>query len=192
MSLAERCQLLECSNFGDSTENGSSHPLFSSMRNYGVLSYVQDAVKRKLRTKFNSCGLLPGIELSNVYNVSWIVCHGTKFCKDGVIICHVTDSLLPIMGSIKQIWVVSDFIYFEYLQFETLCFSDIYQAYKVKEISDTLTHSICSYESLVDYNVFHVHVNHLEEMYIPVKYDICDLMEQHVKGKNPLKFKITV
>ena len=32
-SLAERCQLKECSNFADSTEDAKSHPLFSSVEN---------------------------------------------------------------------------------------------------------------------------------------------------------------
>ena len=26
-------------------------------------------------------------------------------------------------------------------------------------------------------------------MYVPVKYDISDLIEQHAKGTNPLKYK---
>ena len=59
-SLAERCQLKECSNFGDSTEDGKSHPLFSSERKYGSLSSAGESARINLREKFDSFGLMPG------------------------------------------------------------------------------------------------------------------------------------
>ena len=39
----------------------------------------------------------------------------------------------------------------------------------------------CSYESLVDYNVFHI-IEFNNSLYISVKYDIDDLVEEHYKG----------
>lgn len=189
MSLAERCQLLECSNFGDSNEDGKSHPLFSSERNYGVLSVPSDSAKKSLRAKLDQFGLLPGILLGSVYRASWVICHGTKFCKNGIFISRVDEeSLLPIFGSVQQIWVVSDFIYFEYMPYETLYFSERYQAYHVKELAAEESREVCSYDSIVDFNVLHIHKDSTGEMYVPVKYDIQDLMEEHIKGENPLKF----
>ena len=42
------------------------------------------------------------------------MCHGMDFRKSGVIVHSVDeDSLLPMFGIIKQIWSVSEFIYFE-------------------------------------------------------------------------------
>ena len=35
LALAQRCQLLECCNFGDSQENPDTHPLFSTDKKYG-------------------------------------------------------------------------------------------------------------------------------------------------------------
>ena len=69
---------------------------------------------------------------------------------------------------------------------ETLCFTEQFQAYHVKTCEDVET-KLCSYESLVDFNVFHYHEDNKGELYVPVKYDILDLMEQHLREDNPLK-----
>ena len=187
-SLAERCQLKECSNFGDSTEDPKSHPLFSSERKYGSVSLAEECTRKRLREKMDAFGLLPGIQLKNVYKASWVVCHGTDFRKSGVIVHSVDeDSLLPMFGIIKQIWNVSEFIYFEYTPLETTCFSEHFQAYHVKE-TETIESGIASYEGLVDFNVFHTHEDSVGELYVPVKYDLGDVIDQHVTGRNPLKF----
>lgn len=187
-SLAERCQLKECGNFGDSTEDVRSHPLFSSERKYGSLSLAGESARTVLREKFDRFGLMPGTQLEHVYKATWVVCHGTNFRKSGVIMYDIDQDLLsPMFGVIKQIWSVSDFIYFEYSPVETLCFSKRFQAYHVRETVAAET-GIASYESLVDFNVFHTHEDNEGEAYIPVKYDVDDLIEQHAKGKNPLKF----
>lgn len=39
LSLAKRHQLLECSNFGDSKENPSSHPLFATENFFGYYEW---------------------------------------------------------------------------------------------------------------------------------------------------------
>ena len=67
------------------------------------------------------------------------------------------------------------------------CFSERFQAYHVME-SETVVTGIASYESLVDFNVFHTHEDSDDERYVPVKYDIADILEQHTNGRNPLKF----
>ena len=54
--------------------------------------------------------------------------------------------------------------------------------------SETVVTGIASYESLVDFNVFHTHEDSDDELYVPVKYDIADILEQHTNGRNPLKF----
>ena len=190
-SLAERCQLQECSSFCDTNEGGTSHPLFSSEKDFGVITMADESAKRNFRHNLDNCGLLPGVHLLNVYKCSWVTIHGTKFCKKGVIVCGIDESrMLPIFASITQIWIVSDFIYFECSQFETLCFSDTYQAYHVRQLGHQSgpDKHICPYESLVDFNVLHVHKGCSGEMYVPTKYDIDDLIVQHLNETNPLKF----
>ena len=88
-SLAERCQLQECSNIFDSNEGTSSHPLFSSEKEFGVLGTVPETDKRYL-------------VLKNFHKCSWVTVYGTKFGKEGVIVCGIEDSImLPIFAIIK-------------------------------------------------------------------------------------------
>ena len=72
-SLAERCQLNECSNFGDPNEKGNSHPLFSTERKYGVLTLAKESSRESLRSKLDSFGMLPGVQLEYVYRTSWVM-----------------------------------------------------------------------------------------------------------------------
>ena len=86
LSLAKRNQLLECSYFGDTSENFNSYPLFSSERNFGVLRNVSEEKRNHLRNKFDESALLPGIEyLSGIHKISWIILFGTKYSKECLI-----------------------------------------------------------------------------------------------------------
>ena len=70
---------------------------------------------------------------------------------------------------------------------DTLCFNEEFQAYQVKSSEEVET-KLCPYESLVDFNILHLHEDNEGGLYVPMKYDITDLMEQHLKGDNPLKY----
>ena len=103
-----------------------------------------------------------------MYKATWIVCHGTNFRKSGVIMYDIDeDSHLPVFGIIQEIWIVSDFVYFEYIPFETLCFSERFQAYQLRKIVAAES-GLTSYESLVDFNVLHTHQDS-GEIYVPMK-----------------------
>ena len=45
---------------------------------------------------------------------------------------------------------------------------------------------IYSHESMVDFNVFHIKKDQYGNQYAPVKYDLDDIIKEHVKGRNPL------
>ena len=187
-SLAERCQLKECRNFAYTNEAGITHPLFSTEMNFGPLSGTTERERTSLRAQFDIFGLLPGINLQNTYKTSWVVCYGTELKRGGIIICRIDEEYeRPVFGSIHQIWTLNNFLYFEYKPLETLCFSERFQAYHVKSVIDLPT-ELCSYESLVDFNVPRIHEANEGEQYVPVKYDIVDLIEQHLRGENPLKY----
>lgn len=188
-SLAERCQMMECCNYGDEKETASSHPLFSTDRKYGVLKKATCVIKQLLRSKLDVHGFLPGIELSVVYKASWVMFHGTKFQKTGIIAVEVDQrSSLPLFGIIENIWVICDFVYLEYLSLQTVCFAERFQAYQVEETHDAQSLGLCPYERLVDFNVFHLKKNCAGDTFVPVKYDIVDLVQQHLMDKNPLKY----
>jgi hypothetical protein len=110
-------------------EKQSLHPLFSSEKTFGVLKMVNAEVCLSLRERFDSCGLLPGIDFVNIYKVSWITLFGTKYAKSGVIAVDVAgDPALPVFGVILCIWSILDFVYFDVRLLHTQRFDHKYQA----------------------------------------------------------------
>ena len=65
----------------------------------------------------------------------------------------------------------------------TLCFDYYHQAYEIAAANNTGESMICSAEGLVDYNVFHVKKDQHGNTYVPVKYDLDDILEEHVEGQ---------
>ena len=119
--MAERCQFKECGNFADVNEAPNTHPLFSSAREFGPATMVGMPERQNLRRKLDLLAQLPGIELKNAYKVNWVTCYGTKYKKGGIIICNVDGNrMLPVFGEITVVWVIGDFLYFEYMPLDTL------------------------------------------------------------------------
>ena len=69
---------------------------------------------------------------------------------------------------------------------QTVCFDHSHQAYHVMEQSNEDGLHVCAYESLLDYNVFHLKRDEHGNKYVPVKYELDDIIEEHVQGCNPL------
>ena len=181
VSLATRHQFLECANFGDGSGNPAAHPLFSTEKKLGVLKRTTNAEVSNLRSNFDKFSLLPNTSLENVCRVSWIILHGTKYCNKGIIAVTISmEPALPIFGKIKEIWIIQDFVYFEVSILETVCMKSSYQTFKVKCIDDEEIF-ICPYERLVDFNVYHIKKVE-QELYIPIKYDIDDIVEEYAIG----------
>ena len=188
LSLARRNQYNECCSFGDPNENGNLHPLFSSEKTCGVTKKVDVESCQNLRVKFNASCILPGIELSNVFSASWIKLYGTKYKKTAIIAVDARGNpIQPLFGEICCIWVVNNYVYFEVYLLTTISFDFNHQAYQVSSRNSERENSIVySYESLVDYNVFHIKKDSNGTLYVPVKYDLDDIMEEHVYERNPL------
>ena len=186
LSLAKRHQFNECCNFGDAKESPNSHPLFCNEKSYGVLKKINEEACRSLRKKFDSDGLLPAVPFSNVYKVSWVQVFGTKYAKSALIAIGVSGTPnLPIFGVIVSIWLIKEFVYFDVKLLETICFDFKHQAYHVRETEEVSTR-VCPYEVLLDFNVFHCKKDQNGNRYVPVKYDLRDLMTEHIQGENPL------
>lgn len=186
LSLAKRHQFLECSNFGDVEESPSSHPLFATEKKCGVVRVASGEELCALQQTFNESGLLPGIQLEKVHKVSWIVLNGTKFCKDAVIAIGVCNNPpLPVFGQLRQIWLISDFVYFEVCAFDTFCLDYLHQAYLVKKVIPDVV-CVVPYENLVDFNVFHAKSDMQENCFASPKYEIVDVMHEYVQGTSPI------
>ena len=57
---------------------------------------------------------------------------------------------LLVIYIIYLFWLVSDFVYFEVLLYDMICFDDTYQSYAVSECLPPDNHYLCAYESLLD------------------------------------------
>jgi hypothetical protein len=114
LSLAKRHQMFECCNFGDSSQNPSSHPLFATDKRCGVVTKASTDQVKSLQEKFKEFGLLPDINLKQVYTTSWIILNGTKYTKTAILVMDVAgEPSLPIFGELKKIWVIDEFVYFQ-------------------------------------------------------------------------------
>ncbi|XP_066917219.1 uncharacterized protein [Clytia hemisphaerica] len=153
-SLANRHQYLDTANFGDNSEAGSSHPLFNKEKLNGVVKPLSANERLTLRNKFDERNFLPGIDFGTAaHKASWVVRFGTKYCRDAFLAVGFDEEKLPLFGKIHQINIIHGYLYFEIEKYETLCFDDEFKAYQVESQNET---SIVPYESLLDYNVFHL------------------------------------
>ena len=188
LSLAKRHQLIECSYFGVASDNFNSHPLFSSERTFGVLQSVSEEKRNYFRNKFDESALLPGIEdLTGIHKTSWIILFGTKYCKESLIAIGCSGNPpIPIFGSILNIWVLSDFVYFEVNVFEKRYFCRRFQAYRLANIPSEIT-QISPYENLVDYNVFYKKESNCWDSYVSVRYHLDDILEEYNNFRKSLR-----
>ena len=186
LSLAKRHQMFECCNFGDSSPNPASHPLFGTEKKCGVVTKASGDHVKSLQEKFKEFGLLPGIKLEKVYTTSWIILHGTKYTKTAMLVVDVANEpLLPIFGQLKKIWLIDEFVSFEFSPFETYAFDQVHQAYCVQQDDPEISHFM-STDDLVDFNVMHLKKSHLGKTYVSSKYYLNDIMEEVIKGANPM------
>ena len=184
--MAKRHQYLECCNFGDANECPSSHPFFATEKQYVGLREVDAEKLAYLQQKCQEFGLLPRFVLTSARKANSVVLYGTTYTKSAVLAVGVSgDPPLPIFGVVQRIWVVGSYIYFETLLLETDGLDHVYQAYKVRHIDSDAVHFVAS-DNLLDYNVFHVKQDHIGNSYIAMKYNINDIMHEHLKGINPL------
>ena len=158
--------------------------MFATGKQYGVLCGVSEQEVELLIKEFDKFGLLPGIPLQNIYKVSWTTLHGTKYHKFDVVTFEATTEKLPLFAIIQQIWIVHGFVYFHGLILETLEFDPSYQSYCVNK---TEQYCYFSYENLVGYNVYHLKKAFDGNLFVPVKYCIKYILEEHLNGQNPLK-----
>lgn len=104
------------------------------------------------------------------------------YCRESFLAVKV-DNQLPIFGKINRILLIHGFLYFEVIDFETVCFDKEFQAYQVEEKDETST---LLYESLIDYNVFHLKI-YSDFTCIQTKYSLDDIIRCRLEGRYPLR-----
>ena len=186
LSLAERCQLDNCADFA--TEKPCQHPLFSPEKVFGP----SIAVTKEIKTGFMKESLFYANpeRLANLFAYKWIELHETRYVpyKCCIIAVNATfTSRMPIFGRLQQIWMADEEIIFEFTPLRTVQFDENLLSYEVYDPGDGVPTEFCFYNCMLDYNLYSLQ-EQLGSAFIPLKYDLRDLISLHVVGENPLHF----
>jgi hypothetical protein len=60
-------------------------------------------------------------------------------------------------------------------------------AYEVYDHGNDALSELCFYSRMLDFNVYALQ-RHSEAVYITLKYDLRDIIREHIIGENPLHF----
>ena len=93
--------------------------------------------------------------------------------------------MLPAFGRIQRIWLADEEAIFEYTPLRTVEFNDGFMSYEVKDPGDGVPTEFCLYTSMLDFNVYSI-LKQFDATFIPIKYNLRDLIRLHVVGENPL------
>ena len=189
LSLAERCQLDNCADFA--TEKPCQHPLFSTEKVFGPSIAVTKEMKTGFIRRMKEGLFYANPErLANLFAYKWIELHGTRYVpyKCCIIAVNATfTSRMPIFGRLQQIWMADEEIIFEFTPLRTVQFDDNLLSYEVDDPGDGVPTEFCFYNCMLDYNLYSLQEQH-GTAFIPLKYDLRDLISLHVVGENPLHF----
>ena len=178
LSIAERCQKLDCSELSD--KSGETHPLFKLDLVFGPIKKLKENSDRWIMLKDKIEGLHTDRE---VVTMRWVIVNGTKYVAKQCFILVDADLItrLPIFAELQNIYVTdSNEVYFEYQCFNTVKLEKKFQAYHVERCEVDVEFDICNQKEIVDYNVYHTIKSSDELLYIPIKYDVSDITEHYL------------
>ncbi|CAI5695158.1 unnamed protein product [Oreochromis niloticus] len=167
-SLVKHNQLYECSQ-----NVHEKHPIFSSEVDIGPASEVKNGhyVEGKIEDFIE--------QVDHVVSVQWNMLHGNKHsCEKSLVISDVINDA-PEFALVKNIYIVNASVYcFECQPLSTVGWNDQYLAYEVEVPCLAQANIFVDAGNLVDYTAYH-YVNFSNSKYIPVKYDLTDIIKHH-------------
>ena len=169
-SLMKHNQLYECSQ-----NVHEKHPICSNEVDMGPASEVKNVhyVEGKIKDFL-------GIEqFEHIVSVQWIMQHGNKHtCGKSLVISNVINDT-PEFALVKNIYILNASVYcFECQPLTTVGWNDHYLAYEVEVPNLAQANIFVDAEKLVDYTPYY-YVNFNNSKYIPLKYDLTDIMKHH-------------
>lgn len=91
----------------------------------------------------------------------------------------------PFFWKLQQIWLVDEEILFEFTPLKTVELNPNLLAYEVEDPGDDAIAEFCFYNRMLDFNVYSLQ-QHFDAIYITLKYDLKDIIREHIVGQNPL------
>lgn len=189
LSLAERYQLDDCANL--SNDNPNHHPLFQMEKEHAPTKKLERDALTAFHQRMKDAGLFVYPEmLVHVFSTKWIKLYGSTYIpsKGCIIAVDATfPNRMPVFGKLVNIFLANDEVIFQYAPLRTLELSSTLMAYTVETLCDFTPTEFCLYRTMLDFNIYSV-VKRNCGLYIGLKYDLKEIIEQHVVGDNPLHF----
>ena len=186
LSLAERYEIDECANF--SNDNPNHHPLFKTERIVGPTTKMTKDQVNAFYLMMDDAGLVVNVRLMEVFYVAkWVTLYGATYRPGkGCVIAFDASfvSKMPLFGQLERIIIAGGVVLFEYTPFRTLGFCRKVMAYELNTVAN-VSRNLTLSDRLLHYNIYTV-VELSDKKYISIKYDLRDIIEQHVIGNNPL------
>ncbi|XP_066912206.1 uncharacterized protein [Clytia hemisphaerica] len=176
MSLANRYVRYEAM-----LQDGPEHPILSSSRIDGPGIKLDDYKVNFLRQSYPA---LPRCE--SIFSLKWLTFYGNNFTVDKSIVAVGAENLshLPIFGKLRKILLCKETIFFLIDELKTSHFDTKFIGYSVVETNEQ---SIWSVDQLLDYNAYQiVKTMYKKKLIVPLKYDLSTIIEEHLKGHNPM------
>lgn len=133
------------------------------------VQYVKERIKEFL-----------GIEhIEHIVAVKWIIqCENRRTGGKSLVISNVINGT-PEFAIVENIYVANSFVYsFECQTLTTVGWNNPYLAYEVKMPCLAQANIFIDAEELIDYTAYSC-VNFNNKKYIPVKYDLTDVIKYH-------------
>ena len=174
-SLSIKYQEKLCADFLDNNGDDSFY----------VSSFIQDP--SKLLSESDIADLIhEGLELGTFYSLNWLPMYGQKFISNQAFVavdCDVTTEL-PLFGELRRITLNNGNVYFNCSVYDTLRFHPQLLAYEVIQGNDDKEY-LWKISDILDHNMYHL-VTTKKRHFITIKYDLNDIISEHLKGANPL------
>lgn len=124
-------------------------------------------------------------DVEYIYSLNWVNIYGTKYVAEKCIIACDADPYthLPIFGKVMKVLQCGELVVFIVNSYDTERFEESYNGYSVV---DTGTKAVCFSVQLLDFNIYQIVETIDLRRIIPLKYDLSDIIEQHLDGCNPL------
>lgn len=170
VSLAKRYLTSTCEEheniFSTQREDGPAHVLTAT-----DLEYFQNAFRQKMG---DFC-----------YSLNWVKFYGTKYLPKKCVVAAGADKEreLPVFGLIERVILSGDVVYLLLKMYFTESFSPSFSGYSVSETNEKEMFQI---SKLLDYNVYQVVRLDDNNLIVPIKYDLTDLISEHLNDRNPL------
>ena len=117
------------------------------------------------------------------YILKWVIIYGTRYDKKSIIAWGADEETqLPNFGSVANILLCDDTLYFVINIIITERFEESYNGYSVHQTEDQ---QIVQALQLLDFNTYQIVITE-NLCVIPLKYDLVDIIEEHIMGCNPL------